>query len=450
MTVTVGYLADPPQLARLFFVVRASSQYLVGDRITSSSNGFNTYVCTGAGVSPSTPIFDYGTSPVTWGTSTWEIQPVTGWSSAATAPLVSRGLWYVDAYAQVGYTHPPSTPAIMVDPTTMVPTQQRPVMKWPSAGGTVGEDVLFAARGGTYAEDYNVRLPYPSVDASTFSGVTAVASKNVRIGGNSGGSRGCEFVFRADASVAVPNLGRACNVSTFGDATGAQPILTTIGEYCHVVPHNGAADHAARSYTSVPLLDPTLTPADLAYVTVGGVMSDLVDVVGHYNTLMVDYGCYRQGVFASGEQPHSYSLATIKTQNITRLSHSPWLMLPSTLTGSRTVTGFFFTEAPYSDLTNADIWVEMMYAADATSSHLSFVTTMPANFGALSPAGLTALSLDVVSTWYEGYTLSELRAFKVSIPVTIGRGGVIYWRFVIPSLRIHEFTTFFCPMLEIV
>lgn len=453
MSILAAYLADPPQLRRIGGILKGETQYLVGDRITESSSGYRTYVCTTGGISGAVNMFGGGTPTVTWGSTVWASQDPLSWETAATSALsTAYGLWYVDAYSQVGYMNPPTGGrlAIMVDPNTMEPTRQQPVFTYPAAGGeSVGVDVLFAARGGTYAEDYHVRLPNPSDLSSYSSNVTAVDARNVRIGAPATGSRGCEFLFKADSSVAVPALGRACNVRTFGGATGAQPILTTTGEYCHVATHNSAAAPAARSYFSTYYTDPLYYTSVPVYASVDSEVSDLGIVAGHYNTLMVDYGCYRVSSFSAGETPHSYELATVTTQTESRPSLSAWFLLPTTLTGARTVSGFLYTEAAFSDLNNSDVWMEVMYPPSASSSHLTLATSMPANYGALTPAGLINLTVDAASTWYEGYTLTELLAYKISVPITIGRGGLLYVRYVVMSARIHEFPTFFCPNIEI-
>jgi hypothetical protein len=450
MSVTVSYFADPPQYARLGRTYLYSTDTpQVGDKLYYSS-GITLYFyrCTTSGTPTPGSSFSPSGGPTTynWGTSVWtRITALDSWDNAGYAyALASGDVGYIDYMSRAVDLAGTTVCAayVCVDRNTMLPRHALY-----SVGHNTGGDSVLFFHYGTESESYHGKTTFGFLATGTDLD-KAVDSDYRSVGGYSGMnySRG----IRGAVSSANGIGGRSNSVAITVDNAyqyAATPSITTAAyDSCLGVHFNlnspGQVFTTSIAYT-VHSVKATLFSGNSGYVSENNYSQPFRRSYGMVSDLVTKTNVHRNGQ----AQDVSLVLSGLAVASPGAMHVSPFFYVQNTLTGTRTVTMHFLTDSPYElDLYDTDIFMDVFYPSSNTTSLYSMATSQNTNFGVPNCAK-TQVTSDA-ATW----TYSDIfypTAFKLSVTMSIQKGGVLMVRFNVASPKLTMHNLYVCPFIEV-
>lgn len=447
MSVTVRYVADPPQWKERGIGSAAwNTAYSLGDRLSISNSTYSsgaTFECTTAGTS-SGSTFNPTASPYAWGTSQWTLVTSDSWAKAATRMLLNA-VNYVDCdstYPDMVFAASTTSPVVFVEPTTMKPRNGRFV----SGRETDRNRMTFF--GYSFNSRFHSKRRFGDVISTPsnffgpfidFEGESANQSLTL-----SAGSRGGRVVRNAPGQSVTIYDGLSATRVDISAATGANIGFQHFG--LHVEHSLGSDQLSGIGGQLTTRGDFLLTDPPNGYVSNNAYTSGF-GILGSACSFGKNLQTYRDGA-AGGLEEFSLAFGGHKNASYGAMWMSPFLYHYNTLTGSRTVTLHFITDSPHNkSLTDADIWLDCFYPSSNTTAQYSLSTTENANWGA--PAcSKSVLSLDTGETW-TAPSIYYATKWKLSVTVSIQREGFLLLRLIVASKKISRNVTFVCPYIDV-
>lgn len=457
MSINIRYVATPPQYARTqaltFYNAATTTHWEIGDVVSiryESGEDTAVYRCTTAGsVSAYWSTTITGQSPLAADTTIWEKQTPDTWAKAgpfyvATAATLPNLVIYIDSAC----THAPAIASnytakmVVVDRNTMLPA----ACQANHAPGDYGSYGRFA-RSPAPEQLALKTLTAPGGDLTYFGDlVTMYASL--------GQANTITRTYTTAQTIPLPDG------SSIKDGTLSRVVAPATSE-AQTASYTGAL-FAAHVEATPPLTAAPVTGArygvytttsrnavDSEYVSNDTFMAAWPCALGEGAGLLRNTDTYRTSGVPAGERSLSLRLFGGDYPSPTRLALSSFIVVQNTLTGSRTITAHLTTDSPWgANLTNADIFMEVLYSNSATTAQYGFASTMSAHFGVIDAAH-TKLTEDATATWVYG-VVNFPTNLKISTTVSIGSATPLFIRFGLGGYNAAHWQVYVCPYIEVV